>query len=36
MSEKKVGHNIKKDFLKNPVEHIQLPLGAQLVWQQTR
>ena len=24
MSEKKVGHNIKKDFLKNPVEHIDI------------
>ena len=24
MSEKKVGHNSKKDFLKNPVEHIDI------------
>ena len=24
MSEKKVGHNIKKDFLKNPIEHIDI------------
>ena len=24
MAEKKVGHNIKKDFLKNPVEHIDI------------
>ena len=24
MSDKKVGHNIKKDFLKNPVEHIDI------------
>ena len=24
MSEKKVGHNIKKDLLKNPVEHIDI------------
>ena len=24
MSKKKVGHNIKKDFLKNPVEHIDI------------
>mgnify|MGYP001289791003 FL=1 len=24
MSEKKVGHNFKKDFLKNPVEHIDI------------
>ena len=24
MAEKKVGHNIKKDFLKNPIEHIDI------------